>query len=315
MWTDDELRMLNALLGDDGATLVYHPGTETGEDALGLLLWARALEKESGGRVSVREAGGETPFGAPCLSIGEQVHYLMPPEGHELRPFVEALSRVGRADRSGGDGPAAELIVFVASGCPHCPHEVRAAVGLALERPGVVCVVADAQRNETLAERFEVRSVPMTVLDREMSWTGVLTAEEIAAKIRSRGTPAHQDELLRSLVASGRLDEAAAVVVGSGGGACFARLWRESTTATRIGLMLVAEAVMEKRPEALREAVEEIGRAVRAEDAALRGDTADLLGQIGHPDGRPFVEQLLHDPNPDVAEIAEETLESLREGS
>ena len=48
-----------------------------------------------------------------------------------------------------------------------------------------------------------------------------------------------------------------------------------------------------------------------AEDDALRGDTADLLGQIGHPGARKPLQALLHDPNPDIVEIAEEALEGL----
>jgi HEAT repeat protein len=46
----------------------------------------------------------------------------------------------------------------------------------------------------------------------------------------------------------------------------------------------------------------------------LRGDTADLLGQIGHPSAREALKSLLKDPNPDVAEIAKEALEALRDG-
>jgi HEAT repeat protein len=52
--------------------------------------------------------------------------------------------------------------------------------------------------------------------------------------------------------------------------------------------------------------------ATKSEDAALRGDTADLLGQIGHPSTKEALESLLKDPNPDVIEIAEEALESIK---
>ena len=50
-----------------------------------------------------------------------------------------------------------------------------------------------------------------------------------------------------------------------------------------------------------------------AEDAALRGDTADLIGQTGSETARPALEKLLTDPNPDVVEIAEEALDGLQD--
>jgi HEAT repeat protein len=52
-----------------------------------------------------------------------------------------------------------------------------------------------------------------------------------------------------------------------------------------------------------------------ADDAALRGDTADLLGQIGHADAIEALTALTKDPNPDVAEIAAESLEAIQERS
>ena len=70
----------------------------------------------------------------------------------------------------------------------------------------------------------------------------------------------------------------------------------------------VAEEVLERRPSALNDVVKDLGKSAESEDAALRGDTADLLGQIGHPSGALFLEKLLQDPNPDVVEIAEEAL-------
>ena len=48
-----------------------------------------------------------------------------------------------------------------------------------------------------------------------------------------------------------------------------------------------------------------------AEDPVLRGDTADLLGRIGHRAARNPLRTLLEDPNPDVAEIASEALEEI----
>ena len=51
----------------------------------------------------------------------------------------------------------------------------------------------------------------------------------------------------------------------------------------------------------------------REQDAVLRGDTADLLGRIGHRAACDSLRALLDDPNPHVAEIAGEALEEIDE--
>ncbi len=48
-----------------------------------------------------------------------------------------------------------------------------------------------------------------------------------------------------------------------------------------------------------------------AGDDSRKGDTADLLGRIGHPDVRPALERLAADPNEEVAEAAEAALTDL----
>jgi len=58
-------------------------------------------------------------------------------------------------------------------------------------------------------------------------------------------------------------------------------------------------------------AVPSLIEVLQSEDGSLRGDTADLLGQIGHQGAIPDLEELRNDPNPDVAEIAAEALEEI----
>jgi len=50
--------------------------------------------------------------------------------------------------------------------------------------------------------------------------------------------------------------------------------------------VLAAEQTLDAKPEVLYPMVPDLIRLLEAEDASLRGDTADLLGQIGHPDAR-----------------------------
>lgn len=205
-----------------------------------------------------------------------------------------------------------ELIVFIASGCPHCPKAVREAGKIARANPLVTTKIVDAQASPDLAERFNVKSVPMTVLGDGLSLVGVVKAKDLAEQIMSRQGDDYGAKLLISLVDTGRLDEAASRIRMGPGADQFADVWQRSSTSLRIGLMMVAGKALEKNPSALDGIVQKLSTSLRTEDAALRGDTADLLGQIGHPDAAELLKPLLDDPNSDVADIASEALEEIR---
>ena len=80
----------------------------------------------------------------------------------------------------------------------------------------------------------------------------------------------------------------------------------------RMALMIVAEEALSVDASILDGIVPELVSALDTDDAARRGDTADLLGQIGHPRAIEPLKALCSDLNADVAEIAEEALERVR---
>ena len=93
-----------------------------------------------------------------------------------------------------------ELLVFVGATCPHCPGAVRSANRLALASSLVTVSIVDVQLDSSLAERFNVRSVPLTILDGELAVTGVVPPADLVDKILSRGDESHGRNLLLSLV-------------------------------------------------------------------------------------------------------------------
>ena len=280
----------------------------------------REIARVSRGAISFVEtdpvAEAETPTTPerPALLLcreGEgEVRYLAFPTGPEAAPFLEAL--VG----GGASGPSrshrtlshpAELTVFVAEACPHCPHAVRAALELA--KGGVVVNVVDAQRFGELAARWGVRSAPTTILDGEVIWTGTVPATELAEVIAERGSEAYERRVLGSMVETGRFDAAEDRILAEGGASRFFALWRESTTSSRIGLLLVAERVLAREGGAFDPVLAELLVELTAtDDDPLRGDTADLLGRVDRPAARAALEKLLDDPHPDVREIASDAL-------
>jgi len=245
------------------------------------------------------------------------------PGGLESPPFVEALLGLSEGTSKGPTGQLsdqlkdlerpADLFVFVAPTCPHCPEAARAANRIALANPQVTTTVIDVQQFPELARKFNVKSVPLTILDTELFLTGVVPATELAGKILSRGSDEYHARLFVSLIEEGRVSQAVSRILSGGSLKYFLKAWKGSTTSLRIGLVLMAEEVLEEDRSAMDSIVKELMGELGSDDAAMRGDTADLLGRIGHSSAAQALEALKGDSNPDVVEIAVEALEEIDE--
>jgi thioredoxin len=109
---------------------------------------------------------------------GYKVKYTGAPVGQEAGGFVEAISLISRGDSGLQEDSKAKLRdidrevsiqVYVTPPCPYCPRAVLLAHQIAIESKGRVeseCV--EASENTDLAMKFNVRSVPQQVINREM---------------------------------------------------------------------------------------------------------------------------------------------------
>jgi thiol-disulfide isomerase/thioredoxin len=210
-----------------------------------------------------------------------------------------------------------ELLLFIGQGCPACPHQVRSVATLALANPQISVEIVDVGLEPELTAQYEITSVPTTVVDDELIMVGVIPALELAWRLLEREGPEAEKVVFSALVESRRLADAAERLSDGRATAAFLELWSSSTLESRMGLFLVAEEALEWNPEALDDLVPLLieglkGNGPLAQDPTRKGDTADLLGQIGHPDARAVLEALSRDPNEEVAEAAEEALDLLR---
>ena len=278
---------------------------------------AAKLEESSQGALQVSAGDGADLPGVPALSIVHphrgKIHYMAAPEGPEEAPFINALTAMDSVNYAYRDKlekmeMAAEIIVFIAASCPHCPKAVSAANAVALMSPAVTTIIVDAQHNEELAAKFGVKSVPCTLLDRGLSIVGEITVAELVERILNRGTDEQGAKVLFSLIEQDRLDEAVEFIREKEGTQLFVAAWRKSSLASRIGFMILVEAILQEDEHALDDSVPNLIAILDSGDASLRGDTADVLGQIGHPSAIPALKNLQNDENPDVADIASEAL-------
>lgn len=296
--------------------LILHPSREETPFSKRLADAARSFEQVAVGSIKIKPGDAKGPPAAPALTLSYRgranIHYLAVPEGPEAPPFVEALIDLPKG--AAGYDPEwirplsalklpAEMWVFIAGTCPHCPQAVRAANRIAITSPQITTVIIDAQQFPDLAGRYKAKSVPMTIIDGGMSIVGIVPPAQLVEKILNR----NKKEIFLSLVEAGRFDDAEEKI-GEG----FVSAWKQSATQLRMGLMLVAEKALSNDPHSMDSLVPDLLPATKSEDAALRGDTADLLGQIGHPAAVDALKTLLNDDNPDVAAIAEEALEIIQ---
>ncbi len=206
-----------------------------------------------------------------------------------------------------------EILIFIGQGCPNCPQAVKAAHELAAAHSLVTVSVKDVGEHDEMASRYQIRSVPTIVINEELTIVGVVTQEELAQRIVELQGPGAEDAIFVSLMDSGRIEDATAWLVNGRGISAFAELWNKSTLEKRIGLSLTAQNAVDEAAESLDTLVDQIFPSLESDDAALRGDTADLLGAIGHESARTALQQLLEDSNEDVVEAAEDALGCIEE--
>ncbi len=80
-----------------------------------------------------------------------------------------------------------------------------------------------------------------------------------------------------------------------------------------MGTMVVLEGVAERSPDLVQRAYPYILNLLEHEDDNQRGDTAYLLGLIGDASVMDRLEVLLNDANPQVAAVALEAVQQIKE--
>lgn len=211
-----------------------------------------------------------------------------------------------------------ELLLFISPGCVKCPHQVRSAATVALASEHVTLEIVDTSQEPELAARYEVRSVPTTVVDDELIMGGVVGAAELALRLVERQGPEAANRVFTWLVVNGHHAAAAQRLADGHGASVFVDLWSRADEEQRKPLLAMVDEALLYNPFGLNDLVPDLvtGLDAASDDAegdARREDTAHLLGKIGHPDARPALERLAADPDRFVARAARDALKELDE--
>jgi hypothetical protein len=275
-------------------------------------------------RIQIEDWQSDSFSDKPSLTLSwdgrRDVRYLAAPEGPELGSFLDSLMFMGGAK----DLPAspaldslkkltapAQVLVLMAEACPHCPQAVKAALTLAVSHPLISVTIVDAVQFYDLAERYKVKSTPTIIINEGYTSVGRITVEELVEHVLKAGASGSFSAVLESMIKTGRAEDAAELLCSENRPDAVLPIYLAKEFSLRMGALVAMDEALERDPRILDPLVDDLVLLLSQDDVALRGDTAELLGKIGNPTAIPALKKAAEDPDPDVAEAAEEALEAL----
>jgi glutaredoxin-like protein len=188
-----------SLLTIPGRECPYCPQTEQlMEELAGLTPKVELETVDFYGQPDVAKEQGVTRIPAIVLSAdgSARVKFYGAPMGYEMATIVEDIKTISR-----GVSPLSmdtrkklrqlnqdvHIQVFVTPICTFCPGMARLAHAVALESPRVTSDVIEIQEFPALGQTYGVRSVPLTVINEHIRFTGAVTETQFMEKVMEAG--------------------------------------------------------------------------------------------------------------------------------
>jgi glutaredoxin-like protein len=128
-----------------------------------------------------------------------KLRYFGLPAGYEMSTLIAAILDLGSsepmvptelAEELGKLSGDVHIQVFVTPSCPHCPAMARAAFQLAMSSPRITADVVEVQEFPDVARKYQVRGVPMTIVNDGEPLMGNVGGARLFAAVRAAVTPA-----------------------------------------------------------------------------------------------------------------------------
>ncbi len=142
---------------------------------------------------AVREYGiDKTPAVAVVGKRDYGIRFFGIPSGYEYASLVEDIVDVSRGrtglpdeikKRVAAVNAPVHIQVFVSPTCPYCPAMVRIAHQFAIENDRITADMIEIGEFTELANKYDVFSVPKTVINETIEIEGVVSAEVLIAKV------------------------------------------------------------------------------------------------------------------------------------
>lgn len=151
------------------------------------------VEVKTGLSLEGEEAKSLRVRGHPAMVIksgGNLIRYFGIPSNMELDPFIDALVSASTGESSLRNPELVSRIkkpvslqIFTTPTCPYCPSMVRLAHQLAMANSKITVDVFDSMEFPELVHKYQVNSVPRTIINERSDLVGVVSEEEIVNKI------------------------------------------------------------------------------------------------------------------------------------
>lgn len=206
--------------------------------------------------------------------------------------------------------PDARLLLT--SHCPHCPTVLAGLTQLVKEGLIGRLEAVNIEVRPDVAEALGVRAVPWLELG-PFRLQGLRSPQELRQWAERAHSAEGMADYFRELFGEGRLDEIIETVRKSPLG-MDALLHLLADPDAELQVRLGIGAVMEdlEGDPALQAVTEKLGQLTRHPDARIRNDAAYYLGLSGSERALPYLRELLDDPDADVRDTAQESLERVR---
>jgi|FLYL01.1.fsa_nt_gi glutaredoxin-like protein len=146
-----------------------------------------------------RKYGVERPPAIVLRGLnGYFLKYYGIPAGTEFPIFIEVIVDVSRGEllfspesveRLRSVKRELSVRVFVTPTCPYCPAMMRAAYQMSMANPLIRSEVIEVSEYPDLAERYNVRAVPLTVIDGRVAIPGMIPEQALVEQVVRAAQP------------------------------------------------------------------------------------------------------------------------------
>lgn len=207
--------------------------------------------------------------------------------------------------------PPPDALLYIATGCPHCPTVLQALGELVKSGALGRLEVVNITRHPDIAQDAGVRAVPWLKLG-PFVLTGLRAPAELAQWAQRASSVDGMSDYLGELLTEGNLAGVRATLVRAPqAAAALVRLLGdpEAELQIRLGVAAVIEDLAGSAT--LTGLVPDLGELTRHADARIRLDAAHALGLSQAAAARPWLEALRADTDADVREEAADALAAL----
>ena len=206
-----------------------------------------------------------------------------------------------------------DALMLLGTHCPHCPTVLSGLAALVKAGTIGTLKVINIEQRPDLARELGVRTVPWVRLG-AFELEGLHSEKELKKWAEHANSAAGMTAWLDELLSNGNVGKATRLIQSSPDAIdALLELFAdpEIQLNTRIGISAIIEELQDS--SLLQSVVEKLGALTRHEDARIRGDACHYLALSGAQQAARFIRPLLQDPDPEIKELAQESLQRLED--